>query len=145
MADFDESKIKRDGDGKFATKDTPAEVERAEQLFSDEWTSADEFRYIDQHENTKAEGHPAHIYAKNDTQAKYMQLTHSEFIKDMEDANIRLKENPNPKDKRTAYIIPKSEISNLEDLGKIKNGWKLSEIDDETIMIYRDEPFNKKK
>ena len=124
MADFDESKVKRDDDGQFAAKDsgdTPAEKKKLA-----EFMEADEFRYIKKSDNPKTEGHPAHIYAKSDEQAKYLQMTHSQFIKDMAEANIELKTNPNPKDGRTAYVVPKSQISNLDDLGKVMKGWKLS-------------------
>lgn len=137
--------ILKGGDGKFTAKNTPPEEMPTGKPLSDgEFVETNEFRYIDKHDNVKVKGHPAHVYAKSDNKAKIMQLTHSEFIRDMEEANIKLKVNPNPKDMRTAYMIPKSEIANLSDLGKIKKGWKLSEIDEDTVVVYRDKPFNKK-
>ncbi len=51
--------------------------------------------------------------------------------------------NPNPKDKREAYILPHSNNGKLSDFGKTKKNWELS-IEDENLMKkYRDKPFNK--
>ncbi len=85
--------------------------------------SINEFRYIE-NKNDLGHNHPAHLYAKNDNNdVKFIQLTHSKYIKDLNIETEKMFKNPNPKDKREAYILPHSN-KNL-------------------MKQYRDKPFNK--
>ncbi len=105
--------------------------------------SINEFRYIE-NKNNLGYNHPAHLYAKNDNDdVKFIQLTHSKFISDLNIETKKMFKNPNPKDKREAYILPHSNNGKLSDFGKTKKNWELS-IEDENLMKkYRDKPFNK--
>lgn len=121
--EWDESKHPRDEDGKFI--------------------SISEFRYLKEHPKEDVDPHPTHLYAKKGDTVKYHQLTHSEQIKDSDVKNIKLSHNPNPKDKRTAYFIPKSEVGDINNFDKVKKNWILSDKDDKKMKKYRDEPFDK--
>lgn len=120
--EWDESKHPRDENGKFI--------------------SISEFRYLENTENPKMR-HPAHLYAKNENDnVKYHQLTHSEQLKNSPTKNVELHQNPNPKDKRKAYFIPESKDGKLNEFGKVKKKWILSEEDDKLLKIFRDPPFD---
>ena len=73
-----------------------------------EFISISEFRYLENHPDPKIAGHPAHLYAKKDDDVKYIQMTHSRSIKGNPKENIKMQHNPNPKDERDSYFVPKS-------------------------------------
>ena len=122
--EWNESKHPRDSDGKFV--------------------KISEFRYLENHPAKGVKPHPAHLYAKsNNDKVKYHQLTHSKQIKNSDIQNVELLVNPNKKDKRRAYFIPKSEVGNFSSFGKRKKNWKLSDVDNDRMKKFRDFPFGK--
>ena len=57
--------------------------------------------------NSKKEdrfGHPTYVYAKVGKKYKYIGITHSPITRGVK--NIRLEDNPNPKDNTAAYCQP---------------------------------------
>ena len=82
------------------------------------------FRKLD---NKEVKGHPTYIYAKIGNDYKFLGLTHSSITDNVR--NIKLEKNPNPKDKRTAYVRPKAGQANRSEFGKGFNDWKFSEQD----------------
>lgn len=81
----------------------------------------DEFR------RNKKTQHPAYIYAKVGNEYKYIGITHSQITEGM--ANIKLDKNPNPNDKKTAFVRPKIEKSKTNNFKSAEKGWKLSKKD----------------
>ena len=87
-----------------------------------------EFR---KHNNKKGRGHPALIYKKVGDNYIYIGITHAEITRGMK--NIALNVNPNPKDKRKAYIKPKPDKDNKSTFGKKEKGWKIDTSDRDKI------------
>ena len=85
----------------------------------------DEFR------RSKRTQHPTYIYAKVGNEFKYIGLTHSEVTEGIK--NIKLDKNPNPNDKRNAFIKPKVEKAKTNNFKKKEKDWKLSKSDKEKI------------
>jgi len=79
----------------------------------------------------KGKGHPAYIYAKIGNDYKYLGLTHSDITKGVK--NIKLDKNPNPLDKRSAYVRPKAEKEKTRNFGKKLKGWKFTKEDKQKI------------
>lgn len=84
----------------------------------------DEFR------TNKKNGHPSYIYKKVNGRYQYIGLTHSEITDGVK--NIKLEKNPNPNDKKTTYMRPKSSSSKTKNFKQKKVGWKLSPSDKKT-------------
>ena len=76
-------------------------------------------------------GHPTYIYRERGNQYDFLSLTHSERTGN--ERNIPLKKNPNPKDKRKAYVRPKAETAHISSFGKRLLGWFFSDEDKDTI------------
>ena len=60
-----------------------------------------------------------------------MSLTHSERTEG--EKNIPLKKNPNPKDRRKAYVRPKVETAHVSSFGKRLLGWFFGDDDKDTV------------
>ncbi len=88
-------------------------------------TKKSEFR-----KNKKTE-HPAYIYAKVGNKFKFLGITHADMTDGVK--NIKLDKNPNPEDKKTAYVKTKAEKDNTNNFKKKEVGWKLSKSDKEKI------------
>lgn len=88
----------------------------------------DEFR------RNKETQHPAYIYARIGNEYKYLGVTHSEITKGIK--NIKLDKNPNPKDKKNAYITPNSEKQQINKFKKKNVGWKMSKTDKVKLKNY---------
>lgn len=86
--------------------------------------SVKEFRKLN---NKKGTGHPTYIYAKVGKEYKYIGITHADITGGVK--NIRLEDNPNPKDKRTSYLRPSPGKENRSAFGKRLDGWRFSERD----------------
>ena len=82
-------------------------------------------------------GHPTYVYAKVGKEFKYIGITHSAITKGVK--NIRLEQNPNPKDNKPAYVRPKAQKADRSRFGKGLNGWKFSERDKAKIKTLTDE------
>lgn len=86
--------------------------------------SKSEFR----HKNTKdGRGHPTYIYREQQDQYEYLSLTHAETTKGKK--NVPLSTNPNPKDKRRAYIRPEPGRAHKTSFGSKLKGWFFSKED----------------
>lgn len=79
----------------------------------------------------KKSGHPAYIYEKVDDEFVFIGITHSEITNDTK--NIRLEQNPDPNDKRTAYAKPVSESDKQNRFGKRKKDWKIGNKDRQKV------------
>ena len=79
----------------------------------------------------KKTGHPAYIYQKVGNDYKYIGITHAPVTQKTK--NIKLEENPNPEDKRTAYARPKTKTAKTKFFGAKKPKWKVGEKDKEKI------------
>lgn len=88
----------------------------------------DEFR---KNNSRKGMGHPAYIFEKVGHEYKYLGLTHSKITKNTK--NIKLEQNPNPKDSRRSYVRPVAEKEKANKFGKALNGWKFSKKDKKII------------
>ena len=75
----------------------------------------------------KTNGHPAYIYARVGNEYKLIGITHSAITQSTK--NIKLDKNPNPKDKRCAYVKPYSEKEKTNKLKKKYVGWQFSITD----------------
>lgn len=84
-------------------------------------TKRDEFR------KNKVSGHPAYIYAKVGNDYKFIGITHSKITDGMQ--NIKLDKNPNPKDKKSAYALPKSDKAKTNNFKATEKGWRLGKSD----------------
>ncbi len=51
--------------------------------------------------------------------------------------NIKLIKNPNPNDKRSAYIRPIVDHDDKKNFGKKKSGWLLHRVDKDRIKKYK--------
>ncbi|MCM1306483.1 MAG: hypothetical protein NC037_01030 [Bacteroides sp.] len=91
----------------------------------------------------KRSGHPAYIYEKVGDEYKFLGITHAPITRNMK--NIPLEQNPNPQDKRPAYIKPKSEQDKKSQFGSRKKGWRLSKNDRATAKKITDKNDRKKK
>ena len=81
--------------------------------------------------------HPTYVYAKVGDEYKYIGITHSPITKGVK--NIRLEQNPNPKDKSTAYVRPVAQKTHRSKFGKRLNGWKFSDKDKTKIKTLTDD------
>ena len=88
----------------------------------------DEFR---RNNSKDGRGHPAYIFEEAGDEYKFVGITHSEYTKGIK--NISLDSNPNPKDKRKAYMTSKSDKKKKSSFGKKIKGWKMSSSDKKKI------------
>jgi len=79
-------------------------------------------------------GHPTYIYARRGDDFYYIGLTHAKITNGVK--NIKLERNPNPKDKREAYFIPRSQSNKKASFGKKLKGWHFSDSDKQKIKKY---------
>lgn len=75
-------------------------------------------------------GHPVYVFDKKDDKYHYIGITHSPITKGVR--NIELERNPNPQDKRKAYIRSQTD-STSEKLQTRFPNWKFSEKDKKTV------------
>ena len=104
-----------------------------------------EFRFHKTEENIAAKkpfskSHPAYVFIEKGNIYVYVTITHSNSVKDK--FVIKLKKNPNPKDKREAYVVLEIKEDTKDRFGSRHKGWKMDEEDDEII---RKEFKNKKR
>lgn len=78
----------------------------------------------------KDTGHPSYIYQKVGRRYVYIGLTHSPITNDVK--NIKLEQNPNPKDNKDAYFRPKAAEASANRFKKKEQGWKLTKADKKT-------------
>lgn len=75
--------------------------------------------------------HPAYVFLENDNIFIYVTLTHSDDVEGV--TLIKLRKNPNPKDKRDSYYVAEIKEDKRNEFSKIKKGWELDESDDRDI------------
>lgn len=92
----------------------------------------DEFR---KNNSKKGMGHPAYIFEKVGKEYKYLGLTHSKITKNTR--NIKLEQNPNPKDSRQSYVRPIAEKERTSKFGKILKDWRFSKKDKRKIQKHK--------
>lgn len=91
-------------------------------------TDLDEIRKL----NTKeGKGHPHYVCGRKGNKYQSVGITHSEHTKGTK--NLPLKKNPDPKDKRKAYIRPKLTEEKAKKYGKNLNGLGLSSEDKKKV------------
>lgn len=86
------------------------------------------------------EGHPEHIYRKVGNTYEFIGLTHSDVTRGVK--NIKLDKNPNPKDKKTAYIKPTPERASTSEFHKKpEKGWKFADSDLPKVESVKQKPI----
>jgi hypothetical protein len=83
---------------------------------------ADEIRT--NYKKTGRTPHPTYIYAKEGKSYHFLGITHSPQVRGTK--TIALHDNPNPKDKKQAFIIPKRERDHKKNFGPKHRTWKMS-------------------
>ena len=86
--------------------------------------------------NNKKTGHPAYIFEQERHHFHFLGITHSSetSVKNgKKTKNIPLINNPNPKDKKQAFVRPNKEKDHVNKFTKPLKDWKLSRKDKETI------------
>lgn len=91
------------------------------------------FKQIKPHFRThKKNGHPSYIYAENDSEYKYIGITHSNKTHGMK--NNKLKFNPNRKDPKVSYARPFSTHDTKNNFKKNKlKGYRVHKADKKTM------------
>lgn len=79
----------------------------------------------------KGRGHPTYIYAKENGEYRYIGISHSPITQGLK--NIKLDKNPEPKNKTTAYIRPKSQKDKVSNFGKKLPKWKFADSDKQKV------------
>ena len=85
---------------------------RSDKAKQDEGSPRNEFR----RRRKGGEGHPAHIYRKVGNTYVFIGITHSDVTRGVK--NIKLDKNPNPNDKKPAYIKPTPERASTSEFHK---------------------------
>ena len=75
--------------------------------------------------------HPTYVFLEKGNIYVYVSITHSSEIKGT--ILIKLRKNPNPKDKRESYWVAKIKNDRKDTFGKREKNWKINPQDDEDI------------
>lgn len=94
----------------------------------------------------KGQGHPGYIFEKVGDEFVFLGITHSSTSREVggKTINIELEKNPNPKDKKKAYIKPAPEKSRTKNFGRELRDWKFSNADKVKVEKIKNST-NKKK
>lgn len=90
----------------------------------------------------KTTQHPAYAYSKNDGKFQYVSLTHSDRYNNK--PTIPLHKNPNPNDKKQAYILPDPYEDKIKDFSRGYNDWKIHAKDKSKFNSVMKKPIRKK-
>lgn len=71
--------------------------------------------------------HPTYIYARVGDDYRYLGITHAKITEGVR--NIPLEKNPNPKDKKAAYVRPDPQQAHRASFGARLQGWSFSDSD----------------
>lgn len=90
----------------------------------------------------KGNGHPAYGFAEMEDKTFYLDITHSKYVKDKRNPSKKYKysqlsQNPNPSDKKTAYVSPFPYSVKTNKLRNEKTNWSFSEEDLSIIESYK--------
>lgn len=80
---------------------------------------------------TKKLYHPTYVFLEKGNVYIYVSLTHSKKVENY--ILIKLKRNPNPKDKKDSYIISEVKEDTKDRFRRKEKGWKIDSEDDELI------------
>lgn len=72
-------------------------------------------------------GHPTYVFAKQGDEFWFVGITHSNITDNM--SNIPLDVNPNPSDKRPAFIRPRVGRDHYKSFGRNQKTWKFADSD----------------
>lgn len=92
--------------------------------------------------NGKFTGHPQYVYGEDGRKYKILGITSSPFTNGV--ANIELDKNPEPNNKKVAYIRPKPDKVDKGVQNVRLNGWKFSNSDKKKVYAVI-EKYDKKK
>lgn len=90
-----------------------------------------EVKVINKSGKAKSIRHPCFIFLEKGNLFIYVQLTHSENVKDY--VVVKLRKNPNPNDERISYYIEKVMIDNKVNFDKRLSNWEINIDDDSDI------------
>ena len=95
-----------------------------------------EFRYhsvevINKRGTVKRIKHPSYIFLEKGNIYIYVSITHSNNVKDV--VVIKLRKNPNPKDKRESYRTFEAKEDTKDKFGKRLRKWSMDPEDDDEI------------
>lgn len=93
--------------------------------------------------NGKFTGHPQYIYADDEKMYKIIGITSSPKTNGVD--NIPLECNPEPKNKKKAYVRPQPDKENKGAFGERLKGWKFTGNDKEKVRIIIETHDKKKK
>ena len=100
-------------------------------------------RHFRKFHSKETTGHPSYVYDEKGNVYKVLGVTSAS--KTNEVLNIRLEQNPEPGNKKTAYIQPKSKEVPKGTKNKKLKGWKLSGNDKQIVQEIIDKNEEKKK
>ena len=93
--------------------------------------------------NKSGEGHPTHIYRKVGNTYEFIGITHSDVTRGVK--NIKLDKNPNPKDKKAAYIKPTPERASTKAFrSKPEPDWEFAKSDLPKVEEVKKKPIKDK-
>ena len=79
--------------------------------------------------------HPAYIFLEENGEVFiYVTLTHSSDIDSL--LTIKLRKNPNPNDDKYSYWVAEIRKDLKNSFTKMKNNWKIHELDEEAIRLF---------
>ena len=81
--------------------------------------------------NGKFTGHPQYVYDEEGRKYKILGITSSSITNGV--LNIKLEQNPEPNNHKTAYIRPKPDMESKGAFGERLKGWKFSENDKKKV------------
>ena len=84
--------------------------------------------------------HPAYVFLEKGNLYIYVVITHSSRVKNC--LVIKLRKNPNPKDKRDAFRVVEIKEDTKDRFGRREKGWRMNSEDEQDI---RDEYKKKPK
>lgn len=83
--------------------------------------------------------HPSYVFMEKGNMFIYVSLTHSSKVDDL--LVIKLKRNPNPKDKTDSFVVLDIRQDTKDRFGKRLKNWKLEDEDELNILSF----YNKKR
>ena len=78
--------------------------------------------------------HPSYIFLEKGNIFIFVTITHSNKVEN--ELLIKLRENPNPNDKRKSYWVARIKFDTKDRFGKRDKRWKMNKQDDEDIRAF---------
>ena len=124
MTDKRKTKQQKSNRRKASTKDVGSE--------------RDEFRK----KNRDSNGHPNYIFRKVGNNFEYIDMTHSPITRGIK--NIKLDENPDPKDKKPSYLKPAPERASKKDFKNHTENMRFAKSDLKKVEEIKKKPIKDK-